>query len=372
MGVNQVIINTENGEETIMDISEDTVTPETLAEGATAHNAAGDPIVGLLPKVNIAQSTGSSDVDVMSQKAVTDALTNLSNEKVDQATLTLGYHTDGLIYIFAGDTPLGNGIEMTAGGDVVGFVDSANNIVVKGSLADGAYTVKYEMEDGSLLDIGDLVLDTNVYYSVTNNLTNCTSNNSETQVIGGESYSAVITADIGYELSTVEVTMAGNPVTVSGGVINIAEVTGNIVITAVAEVATVLTPKNFCVPNGDGWIENGRCSSTGEDRTNGTPGRSLSNYIAVQNGDTVYVENADISTEGSMYCGIYKADKTAIGGFIINSGAGYVKDVDLSSAIETFTIDNADAVYVRIVIKPHSTYSDVIINIKRNGEWVTE
>lgn len=74
MGVNQVIINTENGEETIMDISEDTVTPETLAEGATAHNAAGDPIVGLLPKVNVVQSTGSSEVDVMSQTAVTNAL----------------------------------------------------------------------------------------------------------------------------------------------------------------------------------------------------------------------------------------------------------------------------------------------------------
>lgn len=319
----------------------------------------------------VVQETGNSTTAVMSQAAVTKELNQLSNEKVDQnqgaenVGKILAVGTDGNLVL----VPMPEG---GADGDVVGSVDESNNILLTGDLADGTYTIKYEMDDGSIVNIGSLVVSGIVYVSITNNLTNCTTNNSATQAVKGESYSATITADSGYELSTVEVTMAGNPVTVSGGVINIAEVTGNIVITAVAEETVVLTPKNFCVPNGDGWIENGRCSSTGEDRTNGAPGNSLSNYIAVQNGDTVYVENADISTASSMYCGIYKADKTAICGFIMNSGAGYVKDVDLSSAIETFTIDNADAGYVRIVIKPHSTYADVIITIKRNGEWVTE
>ncbi len=185
--------------------------------------------------VEVVQETGSDETAVMSQAAVTRELEQLNSEKADQASLTLGYHTDGLIYIFAGNTPLGHGIEMTAGGDVVGYVDSANNIVVKGSLADGSYTVKYEMEDGSTINIGNLVLDTNVYYSITKNLTQCTINNSATQVIQGESYSATITAKSGYELKSISVTMGGNPVTVSGGVINIASVTGNIVITALAE-----------------------------------------------------------------------------------------------------------------------------------------
>lgn len=43
-------------------------------------------------------------------------------------------------------------------GGVVGFVDENNNIVLMGTLAKANYTVKYEMEDGSTVDIGDLVL----------------------------------------------------------------------------------------------------------------------------------------------------------------------------------------------------------------------
>lgn len=36
------------GDETLMDVSQDTVTPEALAEGVTAHNADGEKIVGIV------------------------------------------------------------------------------------------------------------------------------------------------------------------------------------------------------------------------------------------------------------------------------------------------------------------------------------
>lgn len=42
MATNKVVF----GDETLMDVSKDTVTPETLAVGVTAHNKDGDPIVG--------------------------------------------------------------------------------------------------------------------------------------------------------------------------------------------------------------------------------------------------------------------------------------------------------------------------------------
>lgn len=74
-------------------------------------------------------------------------------------------------------------------------------------------------------------------YSVTNNLTNCTSNNSSVSVNENSSYSAKITANSGYNLSTVNVTMGGNDITsdvYSNGNITIPSVTGNIVITATA------------------------------------------------------------------------------------------------------------------------------------------
>ena len=49
MAINKVIYNTENGAETLIDLTCDSVTPETLAEGATAHNSAGEIITGKIP-----------------------------------------------------------------------------------------------------------------------------------------------------------------------------------------------------------------------------------------------------------------------------------------------------------------------------------
>lgn len=46
MGVNKIVLNKSDGAETLIDLTEDTVTPETLEEGITAHNAAGERIVG--------------------------------------------------------------------------------------------------------------------------------------------------------------------------------------------------------------------------------------------------------------------------------------------------------------------------------------
>lgn len=56
MGVNKFVMNTANGQEVKFDLTGDTVTPETLAEGVTAHNASGDPIVGTM------SATGGSGV----------------------------------------------------------------------------------------------------------------------------------------------------------------------------------------------------------------------------------------------------------------------------------------------------------------------
>lgn len=45
MAVSKVIY----GGETLVDLTSDTVTPDTLAEGITAHNAAGEAIIGNMP-----------------------------------------------------------------------------------------------------------------------------------------------------------------------------------------------------------------------------------------------------------------------------------------------------------------------------------
>lgn len=55
MAVNKVALNGE----TKLDLTADTVTPETLLKGMTAHNAAGELITGVYEPMNIKQYTGT-------------------------------------------------------------------------------------------------------------------------------------------------------------------------------------------------------------------------------------------------------------------------------------------------------------------------
>lgn len=74
-------------------------------------------------------------------------------------------------------------------------------------------------------------------YSVTNALTQCTSNNNSTTVIEGQNYTATITANTGYTINSIVVKMGNTDISssaVSENVITITNVTGAIVITAIA------------------------------------------------------------------------------------------------------------------------------------------
>lgn len=78
-----------------------------------------------------------------------------------------------------------------------------------------------------------------VTYDITNTLTNVTNSNTATSIAENAAYTATLTADTGYTISSVTVTMGGVDVTTSAyttatGAISIANVTGNIVVTATA------------------------------------------------------------------------------------------------------------------------------------------
>jgi len=80
-------------------------------------------------------------------------------------------------------------------------------------------------------------------YSISNALTNVSNSNTATSVTQNASYSATLTADDGYEIETVTITMGGTNVTstvYSGGTITIASVTGNVTIIATAR--NLMTP----------------------------------------------------------------------------------------------------------------------------------
>lgn len=76
-------------------------------------------------------------------------------------------------------------------------------------------------------------------HTITQNLTHVTSTFTDAGVDDGEAFSATLEAESGYELSDVTVTMGGEDITTTAfteatGVVSIASVTGNVVITATA------------------------------------------------------------------------------------------------------------------------------------------
>ena len=307
--------------------------------------------------------------------------------------ITLGVHSDGLVYIFVDSQPMGEGISMSAASEIYGYVADDGTIVVKGDLADGEYTVKYEIdnEDGTVttIDIGDLVLDNTVYYSITKNLTNCTLSNSATQVAKGESYSATITANDGYELTSVVVTMGGNAVGVSGGVIGIPSVTGDIVIEAVATEIEPdpepIEPTNFAVPNTTNktdwsiWCNDARFGSDGGYRA--LAGNVVTNYVAMEVGDIIRFTGLNVPTTGtSMYQGLHfsDADKALLSCSYLSwyMEQGYL-DITVTDGV--YEVDTAKLVnhpragaskFFRISGGLTGTVNDVVINVKRNGAWL--
>lgn len=265
----------------------------------------------------------------------TEFITALANI-IDKRNITLGLHTDGLIYLFINNSPVGNGIALPTASvnEIVGNIDSDNNIVITGALADGSYSVKYEMNNGSTVDIGELVLNSTIYYSVTNELTNCTTSNGISKAIAGQSYYAAITAKSGYELKSVSATMGGNPISIENGVISLTNVTGDIIITAVAEAIEVINLLPLSIDTdgsdyvgihekgGDGWEYGYRISgSTGAPVE--TANTYCSGFMPLSNiYDKVFIKNITLGSEQSQnnIC-FYNAAKERIYGISGVAGA---------------------------------------------------
>ena len=201
---------------------------------------------------------------------------------------------------------------------VTGTVDSDKDIILSGNGIDPReYTFKFIMDDGSLVTIGSPV----PAFAVTTVLTNCSSDNTNNLVPSGGNYSAVITPDDGYGVSSITVTMGGTDITataVSGNTITIASVTGDVVITAVAnEEASGATYTNQ-IPlakdgsgnpynSGKGYKSGYRLSGSSGNESAQT-GTEVTGFIPVKYNDVVYVKG--IVDDGSHYIALYTADHT--------------------------------------------------------------
>ena len=131
---------------------------------------------------------------------------------------------------------------------VVGnYSDSSTSVIssgytLSGNLTAGTtpITVSYQ---GKTTTFNVTVTAVSGTFTITNSLSHCTTNNSSMTITDGGSYTATITADLGYTLTgaAASVTMGGQSVTgaYSNGYISIPNVTGDIVITVVAAARTL-------------------------------------------------------------------------------------------------------------------------------------
>lgn len=142
-----------------------------------------------------------------------------------------------------------------------------------------------------------LITSINPTYSVVNTLFSCTVNNAAQSVIKGQSYCAHYTANDGYQIEAVTVLMGGVDITdqvwfkasSSKGAIAITEVTGNVVITAIAIIP--YTCKNVAhtsigtdgqLYNGTGYKDNTKLGSGGAEAS--YERYTTTGYIAVTPG----------------------------------------------------------------------------------------
>lgn len=288
---------------------------------------------------------------------VTEDITNqLSQEKVDKTGLTLGAGTDGLIYIFVDGVQTGAGVALGEIADVYGYIDSNNNIILEGlPNENGTYTASYKMTDGTLVSIGNLVF----MVSVTNNLTNCANSNDVTEVGKGKSYSATITANSGYELSSIVVTMGGTDITsiaVSGGNISIAEVNGDIVITAVAEESTP-TYTNLATSFQEGYRHNSSGTTTAFDGAT-----ACLDYIPFTKGTVVRVKGfGDLTFTNSA---VYSSSKSVLNsGKVTIMSSALTYSYDSTTGIVTLTCIHDQTAFIRVAGKLTGTTNDVIITV---------
>lgn len=223
-------------------------------------------------------------------------------------------------------------------------------------------------------------------YSVTNDLTNASNSNGTATITEGASYSAAISANDGYELDTITVTMGGEDITstaVSGSNITIASVTGDIVITVTTVHTEVQPSYTNLVPtsidtdgsiyNGVGYQEGYRLNSSGVPAE--LAGAVHSGFIPYD-GELIRVwgtTNASFGTSGN-YIGLYDANFAKIyvlGGsnYTAYGGTWTVKDGKYMATFGPGVCTNAatseylaSAKYIRVSM-PNCTGANLVVTL---------
>ena len=204
---------------------------QTILQNAVYTTNQSANITALMSALGSTES-GGGDTPTIKTYTITSNLTNCITSNI---STKVDENSNYIATISPSDgyTLTGASISITMGGsDVTSTVYNNGVINIEKVTGDVIITV-------SAIQIPQVV-----NYTITNKLTNCTSNNSNTSIEEKKSYTSTITAFNGYTLTgaTVTITMGGTDVTstvYNNGVVTISKVTGNIVITVSAKIIEV-------------------------------------------------------------------------------------------------------------------------------------
>ena len=208
------------------------LTATTVPAGGTIVWSSSDESVATVSQTGLVTITGFGSCTITATCGFVSASCSVVASSVTLSSISAVYTPSGKVYTTDTLDSLKSKITVTAHwSDSSTSEVSAGDYVLSGTLTKGTsvITVGY----GGKSDTVSVTVTGR--YTVTNNLTNATTSNNSTGVDDGASYTATLTAGAGYSAVVATVTMGGTDVTstaYNNGVVSIASVTGNVVITA--------------------------------------------------------------------------------------------------------------------------------------------
>ena len=199
----------------------------------------------------------------------------------------------------------------------------------------------------NISNVSNYAMNNKQRYTITNNLSNCTNSNTLYTIVDKGKYISTITPDIGYILDTVTVTMGGIDVTstvYNEGVITINNVTGDIIITAIAKLLITFKFNNAdltCECDDNKKIALSNNVITIQDNND----YKLTDYISVEGGKTLVFNKArwdifsafDSDKNFIQHFSISK-ESTSSEEFVLPSNASYIRINIYKTGIGTIEI----------------------------------
>lgn len=187
---------------------------------------------------------------------------------------------------------------ITGKGVATSNIDTFQTMATNISLISGKVTGKILTLDNKKYTLSEddngNITATIIKFSITNKLTNVSNNNSAIQVDYGNSYSATITANSGYEINSLSITMGGVDITstaFNNNEINISKVTGDLIISISAtETLTISNISNITQPaQTEFYIEYN------------TNVEVVKHEVSWDGGNTFYDKTSDVVVNGTNY-----------------------------------------------------------------------